>query len=249
MQSIQAIGFDLFNTLITVDAQALDDALTRLTASLVADGLDIDPDRFREEHREAAVEHVLQAREDGLETHNRLWISQALHRLGSPLPPEDPRIAKAIEAYFSAFLESSEIIPGTLETLDQLKGRYRLGLLSNFTHAPAARAIMARVGLSGCFEVLLISGELGYRKPHPKTFSALTASLRTAPEATLYIGDDPKADVDGAMASGLLPVWTTYVRDRNIPQAPGLASILQEESNCDCPRISNWPELFSLLTP
>ena len=51
--------------------------------------------------------------------------------------------------------------------LGELKERYRLGLLSNFTHAPAAKEIIDGVGLASLFDVVLISGDLGYRNPHP----------------------------------------------------------------------------------
>jgi putative hydrolase of the HAD superfamily len=247
MKQITAIGFDLFNTLITVEASALDEAVQRLIDSLRSDGVPVDSDRFRELHRDIAVQHVLQARQDGRETHNRFWISQTLQQLGQHVQPEDIRIAKAVEAYFSSFLEHSAIIPETTAMLQRLKGSYRLGLLSNFTHAPAARSILDNLELTACFDTLLISGELGYRKPHPRVFSALAASLETEPGQILYVGDDPRSDVAGAWQNGLTPVWMTYVRDRDIPQAPGLASLQQEDPEHDCRRISDWKDLLELL--
>ena len=39
MNRIKAVGFDLFNTLITVEPHALDDAENRLTRSLKQSGL------------------------------------------------------------------------------------------------------------------------------------------------------------------------------------------------------------------
>ena len=245
--SLKAIGFDLFNTLVTVEPQALTEAVDRLRASLQDGGLDVDGDAFRYEHRQAALEFIEEARRTGRETHNRFWIGRALQRLGHAVPPDDPRIGMAVEHYFSAFGELSRLVPGTLEMLEILASRYRLGLLSNFTHAPAARAILDRLGLAPFFSTVLISGDLGYRKPHPGVFERLARELGASKEELIYVGDDPEPDVDGAMDSGIRPVWTTYVRDRDIALAPGVASRQTEGPRNPAERISRWDDLLALL--
>jgi putative hydrolase of the HAD superfamily len=247
MKQIRAVGFDLFNTLITVEPQALDEAVSRLTAQLTQSGLTVEHEAFTRDHRRAALQFVEATRRDGRETHNRFWISAALVQQGFDVAPDDPRIAGAVEAYFSAFLDLCHLIPGTGEMLGSLGERYRLGLLSNFTHGPAARSILDLLGLSSSFEVLLISGEIGYRKPHPLVFHRLAQELGVPAGETLYIGDDPLADIDGAMKAGLLPVWMTYVRDRNLPLAPGMASGQAEAPDGQALRISGWQELHDLL--
>jgi putative hydrolase of the HAD superfamily len=247
MNHIKAIGFDLFNTLITVDPHALGEAVSRLTKSLRQDDLNVQHDSFKEAHRQAARRFIEGTRRDGRETHNRFWISAALEQQGYDVLPDDPRIAKAVEAYFSAFLEFCHLIPGTQEMLGILRPHYRLGLLSNFTHAPAAKSILELLELTPFFDVVLISGEIGYRKPHPSVFGKLVEELRVKTDEVIYVGDDPEPDIAGALRAGLQPVWTTYVRDRNIPFAPGVASEQIEGPDGDVPRISTWSELLLLL--
>lgn len=247
MNNIKAIGFDLFNTLITVEPHALDEAMERLTNDLGQNGLEVDGDAFKTAHREAALRFLQVARLDGRETHNRFWISAALKEQGREIDPDDPRIASAVEAYFSAFLDLARAIPGTLEMLATLKDRYVVGLLSNFTHAPAARAILERVGLTPFFSVVLISGELGYRKPHLSVFKQLLEQLGAAGDQTLYVGDDPEPDITGALQAGIRPVWSTYVRDKKIPFAPGVGSRLPETPEDAVLRISEWKDLLALL--
>jgi len=244
---VKAIGFDLFNTLITVDPHALDRAVDLLSNSLREDGIGVKPEVFRLAHRQAAVQHITVTRRDGRETHNRFWISTALNHLGWSVEPDDPRIARAVEVYFSTFLESCRLIPETEEMLGTLKLRYPLGLLSNFTHPPAAKAILDGLGLSSFFDVVLISGEVGYRKPHALVFRMLLDKLGVEPAELLYVGDDPEPDIDGACSIGIHPVWFTYVRDRRIPLAPGIASEQQEAPQCSVPRISSWDDLLPLL--
>jgi putative hydrolase of the HAD superfamily len=247
MNDIKAVGFDLFNTLITVERHALDEAESRLIRSLRQSGLSLENDGFRHAHREAALRFIKETQKDGRETHNRFWISAALKRHGYSVPPEDPRIASAVNAYFSAFLQYCHRVPGTREMLSTLKATYRLGLLSNFTHAPAAMEIIDVVGLTSFFDVVLISGALGYRKPHPFVFRKLIEQLGVEKHEVLYVGDDPEPDITGAQRTGLKPVWATYVRDRNIPLTPGVMSRSSQKADPSVPRICSWKELLSLL--
>lgn len=247
MESIEAVGFDLFNTLITMKKEALEEALERLFQSLRSSGLDIDFDRFREDHRNAARRFLEKTREDGRETHNRFWIQEALSLQGFELDSEDGRIALAYEEYFAAFISHVDLVPGTLEMLDHLSRTYPVGLLSNFTHAPAARAILNATGLEKFFPVPAISGDIGYRKPHPVAFEVLVRGMGVESNRILYVGDDPEPDVFGAIKNGLRPLWTTYVMDRGLSFAPGYAGHGEELPGEDVPRISDWAELIRLL--
>jgi len=247
MHNIKAIAFDLFNTLITVEPNGLDEAVARLVRSLKKSGFELEYEPFKQAHRESAVRFIEETRKDGMETHNRFWISDALKTLGYDVPPNDPRIASAVEAYFSAFLDLCHLIPGTGEMLQTLRDRYRLGLLSNFTHAPAAKNIIGHVGLNHSFHVVLISGDLGFRKPHPSVFRQLIDRLGVEKNRILYVGDDPETDIIGASRAGIQPVWTTYVRDNRIPAAPGIRIGSDGTPGLEVPRISTWEDLFSLL--
>ena len=247
MNHIKAVGFDLFNTLITVEPQALDEAENRLIRSLRQSGLSLEKDRFKQAHREAALRFIQETQKDGRETHNRFWISAALKSHGYSIPSHDPRIASAVDAYFSAFLNYCHRIPGTREMLSTLRDSYRLGLLSNFTHAPAAMEIIDVVRLTSFFDAVLISGSLGYRKPHPLVFRKLIEQLGVEKHEVLYVGDDPEPDITGAQQAGIKPVWTTYVRDQNIPPAPGVLSRSSQKADPNVPRISTWKELLTLL--
>jgi HAD superfamily hydrolase (TIGR01549 family) len=247
MNGIKAVGFDLFNTLITVEPHALDRAVNRLSSSLREEGIRVEPEIFRIAHRQAAIQHINETRLDGRETHNRFWISTALNHLGWTVEPDDPRIARAIDVYFSAFVEFCHLIPGTEEMLGTLKSQYPLGLLSNFTHPPAAQAILDSLGITSFFEVVLISGAVGYRKPHASIFRLLVERLGIEPGELIYVGDDPEPDIDGAWSVGIQPVWTTYVRDRRIPLAPGVATEQSEGPQYAAPRISSWDDLLLLL--
>jgi putative hydrolase of the HAD superfamily len=247
MNQVKAIGFDLFNTLITADPGALSEAMVRLTGSLRGNGIDFETEPFQKAYREAALRFVSESKAEGKETHNRFWISAALKALGYDLGPDDAPVAKAVEAYFSTFLDYCRLIPQTLNMLTVLKGRYRLGLLSNFTHAPAVQGLLDQLGLAPFFETVLVSGALGFRKPHPLVFERLVKDLGVERNHILYVGDSLDPDVVGAVRAGLRPVWMTYVQDNHLPVFPPYSPPPEESMSREVLRVSNWDEFLSLL--
>ena len=125
--NVSAIGFDLFNTLIFADPETLAEATGRLIGTLQTNGIRFDEPSFKKAYRSAALKHIEETRQDGKETHNRFWISEALGLVGQEVGPDDPRIAATVEAYFSAFYDHCHLVPGTEDMLGKLKGGYRLG--------------------------------------------------------------------------------------------------------------------------
>jgi len=128
-----------------------------------------------------------------------------------------------------------------------LKDEVQLGLLSNFTHWPAALEIINRLELTPFFEMRLISGQLGYRKPHRKVFRELTGGFDAPMDEIMYVGDDVDADVNGALAAGIQPVWFTYVQDKKPPIPAHMAPSETVEPHESVPRVSTWTEFLSLL--
>ncbi len=246
MQHITAIGFDLFETLILVHNLRREEAVGRLLQSLKTSGFTLADDAFLPIYRTAARRFMEAAHQDGKETHNRFWVSAALQGLGHDVQPDDPRIALAVEAYFGAFIDYAAPIPGTVEMLATLKTRYRLGLLSNLTHAPAALRIIDKLGMTPFFDVVLVSGQLGYRKPHPRVFLELLDQLGTPKEQTAFVGDNLDADVYGAQQVGIQPIWMTYVQGQKALEALGLADPPPPAAP-SVPTITNWQDLLTLL--
>lgn len=248
MQDIQAVAFDLFDTLVTVGALGFEEAMGRAVQRLQMDGLPIQADAFLPVYRQTSRQFVEQARRDGRESHNRFWISGALHRMGHAIHPHDDRVGQAVDAYFSAFLEHAVTLPKTHEMLKTLQPRYRLGLVSNFTHGPAAREILDRHGLSGFFDVIVISGEFGYRKPHVSIFNELEDRMGVASAHIAYVGDDIENDVSGSHRAGMWPIFTQYAK-----VFKGIAQQLHPEQvetveQLGAPTILDWDDLQSLLS-
>jgi putative hydrolase of the HAD superfamily len=78
---------------------------------------------------------------------------------------------------------------------------YRVGLASNFDHRlrNVTSGLPALAGVSP----LVISSEVGWKKPAPTFFSALCRNVALTPEQVLLVGDDPDNDLAGAIAAGM----------------------------------------------
>lgn len=212
MEHITAIGFDLFDTLITLENLGFKEAMDRLVRELQGQGFPVASETFLPIYRETASAFMSKAHEEGKETHNRFWISTALRRLGYEVTPDDTRIEQVVNAYFTAFIDHAVLLPNTLPTLHMLKRHYRLGLLSNFTHAPVVYQLLKRFGLDHVLDIQLVSGALGYRKPKPVVFDTLAERFGVPHAQIAFVGDNFQADIEGAKTAGLWPIYTTYAQ-------------------------------------
>lgn len=95
---------------------------------------------------------------------------------------------------------------------------YRLSLISNFDYAPTARDILERYDLTQYFEVIIISEDVGWRKPKRIIFERALERLDTNPSEVLFTGDNFDADVVGAKKAGMDAVW---INRNNITREPG----------------------------
>jgi putative hydrolase of the HAD superfamily len=249
MLAVKGIGFDLFGTLVLQERFSFDQCIDALYHSLMTSGFTLEKGEFLQVYRAVNRRLVDQATVEGRETYNRLWVAGALQSLGHVIAPTDACIAEAINAYFEPFIKSCQLIPGTYEMLESLKDRYRIALVSNFTHPPAVEQILARVGIAHFFGEILISGELGFRKPHPAVFAELKRRLGIEAAAIVFVGDELQADVIGAQEAGMRTVWMTYRQklERLSPlgQFLGISEPLGEIRPDHV--VENWSEFLAIL--
>lgn len=98
------------------------------------------------------------------------------------------------------------LIPGAEDVLKAMRGRFKLGLITNGA-ADLQREKIESSGLAGYFDSITISGEVGVGKPDAKIFKAALASLGARPETTVMIGNSLKSDVAAAQALGMRAIW------------------------------------------
>jgi putative hydrolase of the HAD superfamily len=120
-------------------------------------------------------------------------------------------------------------------TLARLKASgFRLLAVSNWDDR--LRPLLGALDLAACFDVIVVSGELGVHKPDPRIFAQASRLAGVPPAALVHVGDSATEDVGGAREAGWHAVhlvregplgepWPRGNRLQNLTQlADGLAA-------------------------
>lgn len=110
------------------------------------------------------------------------------------------------EAYRAASRFKLQLYPDVLKVLSALRGHYRMAALSDGQSVWAIPELRS-VGLLEYFDPVLISSDLGYRKPDPRMFEKTLDKMNLAPSEVLFIGNDMYRDVFGAHHLGIKTVF------------------------------------------
>ncbi|MEO7002463.1 MAG: HAD family hydrolase [Ktedonobacterales bacterium] len=134
-------------------------------------------------------------------------IATALTRLGLDDAHSQPLAAEMARDYAQLRDESSHLLPGALETLQQLQAYgVRLALLTNGA-ALAQRRKIERHQLAPFFEVIVVEGEFGVGKPDERVYRHAISALRLTPQSGWMVGDNLEWDVAAPQRLGIVGVW------------------------------------------
>ena len=131
--------------------------------------------------------------------------------LGRKVPP----IAAMLDFWNTVFPRFVTPIDGMTELLGHLRsGGRKLALVTNGVPA-LQNGKIDRVGIRPCFDVILVSGELGIHKPDPRIFRLALRKLRVRAENAVFVGDHLINDVNGAQKAGIPAAWANFYGERN----------------------------------
>jgi len=124
-----------------------------------------------------------------------------------------------------------ELYPDAMPALERLAGDgYALGLISN-APADTGRAVEA-LGLTRYLDTIVISGVVGYTKPHPEIFRIALREAGVEASEAVHIGDLYEADVIGARNAGMEGILI----DRD-----------GSDGRPDCPRVQSLSEIYEFI--
>lgn len=99
------------------------------------------------------------------------------------------------------------LYPGALELLARLRSvGLRVVLVSN-AQSCYTRPELAMLGLEYAFDRIVISSEIGVRKPSPAIFRRAAQAEGVAPCRVLMVGNDERSDIMGAAGAGIDGVY------------------------------------------
>ncbi|MDW8240848.1 MAG: HAD family hydrolase [Acidobacteriota bacterium] len=216
MPRYQAILFDLFDTLVDLRVEQLPlvtfrGLSHRSTGPLLYQALQQHyPNIPFSQFYEVFFETYQRLDEQRNRTHREILAHerflQMLMELGIAAPSAAV-IDQLVEVHMEQLFRVMSFPAERRTMLDALGSQYRFGIVSNFDHPPTAYRVLEHHKLTGYFDPVVISGEVGWRKPHPAIFRAALDRLKFPPEQVLFVGDTPWADIVGARAVGMPVVW------------------------------------------
>ncbi len=219
----QAIFFDLFNTLILFDRSCLprlefEGTQSYSTSPEVYRRLreeyppECDFDRFHQEYLESQrLVGELRSRE-----HREHSCLQRFEILGQSLGLDQKAAGLMCQVHTEQVFNAMFLPDERRAVLEKLKPQ-RLILASNFDHAATLRRALREFQMEAFFESVFISDEMGWRKPAREFFEILIRETGFDPHRCLFVGDDPDADVVGAVEAGFQVAWLSERKNQEAP--------------------------------
>jgi HAD superfamily hydrolase (TIGR01549 family) len=192
--SISAALFDLDDTLLDRRESIL--KLTKCFISTFSKELSV----FEENDLFELIYHA-----DGAGYRPRTLMANEL--LSAQLWKNKPTEKEILDFWEREFPLSSILERNAKETLLYLKRKgIKTAIVTNGEeHFQIAK--INQVDLWNYFDIIIISGVIGFRKPDIQIYNMTLEKLGSIPDKTVFIGDNPNTDIIGAKNAGLHTIW------------------------------------------
>ena len=245
--TIRAVTFDLFDTLVDLFVETTPTAewggrvVPRSVVDLharVSRHISLEPGDFLDHLREVDRSFRNSHYAEGREVSSDLRFGALVERLGVDSQPlrED-----LVATHMGALRGQVGLLAHHVEVVAELGRRARVAVCSNFSHSQTALSVLAESELDQHLHAIVISEDVGIRKPRREIFEAALEAVGAAPAETLHVGDNLEADVQGASELGLRTAWIT----RRIPDPDQALADFQGPSPDWC--IADLAELLDIV--
>lgn len=109
----------------------------------------------------------------------------------------------------------SKPFPDTIETLENLKGKYKLILVANIDCF--SKDIIEKFKLNDYFDEISLSCDTGMLKTDPEFFLTPLKKLNIDPSEALMVGDSMESDIAGAKSAGIKAILIDRRNSREYP--------------------------------
>ena len=124
--------------------------------------------------------------------------------IAMPLPPAD--VDAAASAYRRSYVMARRALAGAADLLAALRPHARIAIVTNNV-LQEQREKLDLCGLTSLVDALVVSEEAGISKPDPAIFRMALEQVGATADQAVMFGDSWAADIVGAAAAGIRPVW------------------------------------------
>jgi putative hydrolase of the HAD superfamily len=209
MTQVKAVLLDFIGTLVNARNYHLSASMSKLHSALADEGFETDKDEFLAAYAKAHEKYRLVRYGELREVTNAVWVSETLCNLGFQVCQNNAHLKAALNVFFQDYVDSLVLRPFAEKLLQQASENCKLGLVSNFTYAPVVHSSLRKLHISRFFNAIIVSGDLGWRKPHKLVFEEALRRLHVDASETVYVGDSPLEDIKGAKNAGLRTIFVS----------------------------------------
>jgi putative hydrolase of the HAD superfamily len=201
---IKGIFFDLFGTLMiyTDMEKAWERWLKALYEGFVKSGLKMAQNSFSSKCDGFLAKEEPEIKNQELSLYEKRIYSLALD-LNLKIEIEDVR--EMVYSTINAWQKYVPLDPNTIPVLTELKKSKNLALITNFDHPPYIYSLLSDMKLIHFFESIIISSEVGIKKPDPAIFSHVLNNIQLKTNEICYVGDTYE-DMEAAIKADIYPV-------------------------------------------
>ncbi len=146
---------------------------------------------------------------------------------------DDPALARKLGDQYAAHRdEGLSLFPDGKAILDNLHGKYPLGLMTNGP-ADIQRQEINTLKIEHYFELFLIEGEMGEGKPNRAVFQRAEDFFGLEPHQLLMVGNSYSHDIRPAVEAGWRTAWIR--RPSDLPPSAEFSGKGPEERPTDAP--------------
>jgi 2-haloalkanoic acid dehalogenase type II len=208
----KSVCFDLDGTLYDfqkVMRHSLEITLTEFTRRIPECGERLSVDKMIQIRNRTARE--LKGKITNLEQVRLISFKRTLNYCGI----DDNELAEQLNRlYLKHRFEDAVLFDDALPTLEKLKRRYILGIVSNGNSYPKT------LGLEHFFQFIILAQDVGMEKPDPGIFRLAVQKAGCLPDELLYVGDSQEEDILGAKRAGVRVAWFNRTNDQLQPHIP-----------------------------
>lgn len=142
-----------------------------------------------------------------LDNNGSVWKDVVYSQLLEDFNIKTFSVENLVESYindFNKFCRPFEKVPETIQNLYH-KG-HKLGLISN-GKSPFQENNFYALGLKEFFSTIIVSEAVGMRKPDRQIFEYACKKLGCTPNECIFVGDNHKADIEGANNAGMRTIF------------------------------------------
>jgi YjjG family noncanonical pyrimidine nucleotidase len=195
----KAIIFDLDNTLLNYDQSEIDSM--RRTCN--AHQLFVDDDVQWSTFWQTFLEHNFRYWMDFVNGGQVKTIEDVLtNSFRDTLNRDDKLHRQLSDTYWNHFCNTCYFEEGANHVLSNVKEKYHLGIITNGISVSQRKRL--KIGkIENLFQSIVISDEVGVRKPQKEIFEIALNELKVSNQEVLFIGDSLNDDYHGSMNSGI----------------------------------------------